>query len=81
MADALYRPNGKDLATTASLRLPIPLRTHPPVSGVPPSVSSIARPVPLDKLNDLSQVICAINNYSINLEEMVQQQALDPNFR
>ena len=41
----------------------------------------VDKPVPDDKLQELQMVVNAIDHYSIDLEDLARQQALDPEFR
>ena len=57
---------------------------QPPSSE--PSLSSPAlpkgyKPVPEEKLEDLQLLVNSVNHYSIDLEDMARQQALDPELR
>ena len=47
----------------------------------PPQAEASTKPVPEDKLDELQQVVNSIDHYSIDLEDMARQQALDPEFR
>ena len=53
-------------------------------STVSPTTSKeqlVDRPIPNEKLNELQHMVNAIDHYSIDLEDMARQQALDPEFR
>ena len=48
-------------------------------SKPPPDITD--KPVPDEKLDELQQVVNSIDHFSIDLEDMARQQALDPEFR
>ena len=58
------------VSASASASTPSSLKTQP-----------VDKPVPDNKLHELQTVINAIDHYSIDLEDLARQQALDPEFR
>ena len=58
------------VSASAATSTPSSLKTQP-----------VDKPVPDNKLHELQTVINAIDHYSIDLEDLARQQALDPEFR
>ena len=46
-----------------------------------PAISSIERPVPSNKSEDVKEVIAAIDSYGIDMQELAREQPLDPDFQ
>ena len=53
--------------------------SSPPASQT--SIHAVDKPLPDDKLQELQLMINSIDHYSIDLEDLARQQALDPEFR
>ena len=77
VADQLSRPSQE--APTPSIEAITQGERSEPTAT--PSHSLESPPIPQDKQEDLGMVVCAIGQYNVNLEEMAQDQALDPDFQ
>ena len=56
-----------------------PAPAEPPASS--PAIPKGYKPVPEEKLEDLQLLVNSVTSYSIDLEDMARQQALDPELR
>ena len=50
-------------------------------SPTPTTIHAVDKPLPDDKLQELQSMVNSIDHYSIDLEDLARQQALDPEFR
>ena len=60
---------------------PMPSQPSSLPTPPPPAVPKGYKPVPEEKLEDLQLLVNTVDHYSIDLEDMARQQALDPELR
>ena len=60
---------------------PMPSQSTPTLPPSSPAVPKDYKPVPEEKLEDLQLLVNTVDHYSIDLEDMARQQALDPELR
>ena len=86
VADFLSRPNQSSTATTFVTDAEV---LHIAAATLSPSEASIpqkecpstSKPIPDEKMEDLTALIAAVDGFGVNLEQMARDQTLDPDFR